>query len=133
MPVDYQRHQRKAARRSFWRMAYPVVLGAMLGVGIYFVLERPAARASDAPTAQVHRPARVGETRETTTRPAQTEARRAEPQRAAVRVHRPSFSYPNCDAARAAGADPVYRGEGGYGPHLDGDNDGIGCEPHRRR
>ena len=23
---------------------------------------------------------------------------------------------------------PVYRGDPGYGPHLDRDNDGIGCE-----
>ncbi|MEN0030923.1 MAG: excalibur calcium-binding domain-containing protein, partial [Pseudomonadota bacterium] len=30
--------------------------------------------------------------------------------------------------ARAAGAAPVRRGDPGYGPHLDRDNDGIGCE-----
>jgi len=36
--------------------------------------------------------------------------------------------YRNCSEARAAGAAPVRRGEPGYGPHLDGDNDGIGCE-----
>ena len=39
-----------------------------------------------------------------------------------------AFQYENCDAARDAGADPVYRDEYGYGPHLDRDNDGIGCE-----
>nr|WP_247602128.1 excalibur calcium-binding domain-containing protein [Cellulomonas denverensis] len=37
-------------------------------------------------------------------------------------------AYANCTAARAAGAAPVYRGEPGYGSHLDRDNDGIGCE-----
>lgn len=37
-------------------------------------------------------------------------------------------AYVNCSAARAAGAAPVRRGEPGYGPHLDRDNDGIGCE-----
>lgn len=26
------------------------------------------------------------------------------------------------------GAAPVYRGEPGYGPHLDRDIDGVGCE-----
>lgn len=36
--------------------------------------------------------------------------------------------YENCAAARAAGAAPVYRGQPGYGRHLDRDNDGIGCE-----
>lgn len=39
-----------------------------------------------------------------------------------------AFFYENCTAARAAGAAPVYRGQAGYGPHLDRDNDGIGCE-----
>ena len=37
-------------------------------------------------------------------------------------------AYPNCAAARAAGAAPVRRGEPGYGTHLDRDYDGIGCE-----
>jgi hypothetical protein len=40
--------------------------------------------------------------------------------------------FRNCDAARAAGAAPVRRGQPGYGPHLDRDNDGIGCEPYPR-
>lgn len=39
-----------------------------------------------------------------------------------------SFIYPNCKAVRAVGADPIKRGEPGFGPHLDRDNDGIGCE-----
>lgn len=37
-------------------------------------------------------------------------------------------AFANCTEARAAGAAPVLRGEPGYGPHLDGDGDGIGCE-----
>jgi hypothetical protein len=36
--------------------------------------------------------------------------------------------YENCDAARAAGAAPVYRGEPGYRAGLDRDDDGVGCE-----
>lgn len=42
-------------------------------------------------------------------------------------------AYRNCSEARAAGAAPVRRGEPGYGPQLDRDNDGIGCEPYRGR
>ncbi len=34
----------------------------------------------------------------------------------------------NCDAARAAGAAPIKRGEPGYRSALDGDNDGTACE-----
>lgn len=45
----------------------------------------------------------------------------------------PSFpitgTFRNCSAARAAGAAPLYRGQPGYGAHMDEDNDGIACEP----
>jgi hypothetical protein len=37
-------------------------------------------------------------------------------------------AYINCAAAHAAGAAPVRQGELGYGPHLDRDGDGVGCE-----
>jgi hypothetical protein len=40
-----------------------------------------------------------------------------------------SGAFPNCDAARAVGAAPLRRGQPGYGPHLDRDNDGVACEP----
>ncbi len=36
--------------------------------------------------------------------------------------------YENCTAARAAGAAPIHRGEPGYRPALDRDNDGVACE-----
>lgn len=36
--------------------------------------------------------------------------------------------YPNCAAARAAGAAPIYRGQPGYRPGLDRDGDGVACE-----
>ena len=35
-----------------------------------------------------------------------------------------------CNDARAAGTAPIYRGEPGYRQDMDGDNDGIACEPH---
>ena len=35
-----------------------------------------------------------------------------------TKLHRRSRSW----------SSPVYRGDPGYGPHLDRDNDGIGCE-----
>lgn len=42
-------------------------------------------------------------------------------------------AFANCAEARAAGAAPVRLGDPGYGPHLDRDNDGVGCEPYRRQ
>ena len=53
-----------------------------------------------------------------------------------VREPRPVAStggFRNCAAARAAGAAPMRRGEPGYNPRLDGDNDGVACEPYRGR
>ncbi|SBV31861.1 Excalibur [uncultured Sphingopyxis sp.] len=47
---------------------------------------------------------------------------------------RPSAVYfGNCREARAAGAAPLYRGQPGYRPEMDGDGDGIACEPYRGR
>ena len=42
-----------------------------------------------------------------------------------------SVYYPGCRAARAAGVAPIHRGSPGYRPEMDGDDDGIACEPHR--
>ncbi|WP_280269318.1 excalibur calcium-binding domain-containing protein [Nocardia wallacei] len=40
----------------------------------------------------------------------------------------PAPYYKNCEEARRAGDTPLYRGQPGYAPHLDRDNDGVGCE-----
>lgn len=39
-----------------------------------------------------------------------------------------SVFYANCDAVRAAGKAPLYRGQPGYRSALDRDNDGIACD-----
>jgi hypothetical protein len=36
--------------------------------------------------------------------------------------------YANCTQARAPGAAPIMRGEPGYRPALDRDDDGVACE-----
>lgn len=41
--------------------------------------------------------------------------------------------WPGCDAARQAGTAPIYAGEPGYREGMDGDGDGIACEPYRGR
>ncbi|MDR7329860.1 excalibur calcium-binding domain-containing protein [Corynebacterium guangdongense] len=50
------------------------------------------------------------------------------PAPAPVPAPQQSTYFQNCSAARAAGAAPVYRGNPGYGSHLDRDGDGVGCE-----
>ncbi|WP_369140169.1 GmrSD restriction endonuclease domain-containing protein [Modestobacter versicolor] len=36
--------------------------------------------------------------------------------------------YPDCAAARAAGAAPLHRGDPGWSDRMDGDGDGVACE-----
>ncbi|MFV0625506.1 excalibur calcium-binding domain-containing protein [Sphingomonas sp. ac-8] len=50
---------------------------------------------------------------------------------AEVRAVEQSVYYRNCDEARAAGAAPIYRGSPGYRDGMDGESDGIACEPYR--
>lgn len=46
------------------------------------------------------------------------------------RTPQPGDHWRGCDDARAAGTAPIYRGEPGYRPKMDGDDDGIACEPY---
>lgn len=39
--------------------------------------------------------------------------------------------WSGCKEARDAGTAPIYRDEPGYRSEMDGDNDGIACEPYR--
>jgi hypothetical protein len=39
--------------------------------------------------------------------------------------------FRSCKEARAAGYSHMRRGEPGYSPHLDRDNDGIACDKHK--
>lgn len=45
-----------------------------------------------------------------------------------VKSVRDDVYFPNCSAARAAGAAPIQVGEPGYRSRLDRDNDGVACE-----
>ena len=47
-------------------------------------------------------------------------------ERAAVEA---SVYYPGCDEVRLLGKAPLYAGEPGYRTDMDGDGDGIACEP----
>ena len=41
-----------------------------------------------------------------------------------------SVFYSGCNEVRATGKAPLYRGDPGYGEHMDGDGDGIACEDY---
>ncbi|WP_292973885.1 excalibur calcium-binding domain-containing protein [Novosphingobium sp.] len=46
------------------------------------------------------------------------------------RPPQPGDHWKGCNSARAAGTAPIYAGEPGYDESMDGDGDGIACEPH---
>jgi hypothetical protein len=48
-------------------------------------------------------------------------------------VPRERVYFSGCREVRAAGLAPLYRGQPGYRPEMDGDDDGIACEPYRGR
>ena len=48
----------------------------------------------------------------------------------ALQAREASRYFRRCDEARAAGVAPMRRGEPGYREGLDGDGDGIACEPY---
>jgi hypothetical protein len=51
---------------------------------------------------------------------------------AARSVERRIF-YSGCNEVRAAGKAPLYAGQPGYRIEMDGDADGVACEPFRSR
>jgi hypothetical protein len=55
--------------------------------------------------------------------------------RPVVRVARRTayVHYSGCNEVRAAGLAPLYRGQPGYREDMDGDLDGVACEPLRNR
>lgn len=47
-----------------------------------------------------------------------------------ARAPQPGDHWGGCNDARQAGTAPIYRGEPGYRENMDGDGDGIACEPY---
>ncbi len=86
------------------RSALPVALGVAIGAAAFAVFDQTYGEAESVAT-PVHL---------TSAPPAQA---------------RP---FRNCDAARAAGAAPLRRGDPGYAERLDADGDGVACEPYPR-
>lgn len=55
----------------------------------------------------------------------------AEKERQAILDALPAgYTYSGCNEVRAAGVAPLYSYESGFSERLDGDGDGIGCEPY---
>ena len=62
------------------------------------------------------------------TAPAPVDAPAGTPAPADVPAGTPTAPFPNCAAARDAGAAPLHRGDPGWSDTMDGDGDGTACE-----
>lgn len=113
-----------------------VTLGLAGGYG-WSVMTTPSAKATKAKGSTIAIPPSPGE------RPATLDqewgARPAETAPLAVETDRPdptaveqSVHYSGCNEVRAAGKAPLHAGEPGYSIEMDGDGDGVACEPIRR-
>ncbi|WP_443972079.1 excalibur calcium-binding domain-containing protein [Sphingobium sp. CR28] len=51
---------------------------------------------------------------------------------AALAALPPGYQFSGCNEVRARGLDPLHSYEPGYSERMDGDGDGIACEPYRR-
>ncbi|MEO7692243.1 MAG: excalibur calcium-binding domain-containing protein [Sphingomonas sp.] len=97
-----------------------------------FVLGRCSASKPNAPTAQLvvvvpHTAPASAEPGALQPRPGSAELPPEVPP-AEASDEEPDAYYPNCTAARAAGAAPIHEGEPGYASRLDRDGDGVACE-----
>ena len=126
-----QQMMMKRTLRNLRTWAPPISIGVIVGVLAYFALEKldaphtPAA-ATEISSSQSPQATRIHHSsRSLATLPVQQEP--------VVSTSYQPAAFRNCTAARAAGAAPVYAGDPGYGEHLDGDHDGIGCEPYHPR
>ncbi len=50
-----------------------------------------------------------------------------------IRESEHSVYYAGCDEVRDAGRAPLYAGDPGYREGMDGDGDGVACEPYRNQ
>lgn len=96
---------------------YILVAAALLGATAGFVWSAmpPAAASGSGPPAQLA-----------------AEIEPAVPRMSAEEVEQ-SIYYAGCDEVRAAGKAPLYASQPGYSERMDGDGDGVACEPHPDR
>ncbi|WP_325049079.1 excalibur calcium-binding domain-containing protein [Tsuneonella amylolytica] len=105
----YRREAKAAERKRVAKvLAGAALCGAILGTGSLIVMQGGLQA-----TSNVARPAAVSLGLER------------------ARAPQEGDYWSGCDVARAAGTAPIFIGEPGYREGLDGDSDGIACEPYR--
>ena len=123
--------------RGFLILLVSAVMLGLAGGYAWSVMTAPSARTPKMKATTIAIPASPEERPATLDR--EWDARPADKRELAVEVDRPdptlierSVTYSGCNEVRAAGKAPIVAGQPGYRPDMDGDDDGIACEPARR-
>lgn len=103
----------QSASTTYWLAGLVFVAVFLAGIGL-------GGTGTDVPVVAFIEPTPAPQTLPPPARPKATPAQ-AKPKATAPR---------NCTEARARGIAPMYRGEPEYGEWMDGDDDGIACEPY---
>ncbi|WP_082468225.1 MULTISPECIES: excalibur calcium-binding domain-containing protein [unclassified Sphingomonas] len=105
----YRREQRRNDRTAAVRfLGIAAALGALIGIGTVAIDQDGRAAITSA------------------LKPVAVQAGLAR-----ARQPQPGDRWGGCNDARAAGTAPIYSGEPSYREDMDGDGDGVACEPYR--
>jgi hypothetical protein len=109
-PYQRRKDALRARKRALNYLSAAAMTGIAIGIGSVALTENGKARISS------------------TIKPAAVAA-------GIVRARAPQTGdhWRECDDARAAGTAPIYAREAGYREGLDGDLDGVACEPYQGR
>lgn len=126
-----QQLQLTRSLRNLRTWAPPIAIGVIVGVGFFTLADNLTPQPVALETA---RPALAPQQRAYAPPPQQSVARTVQPELPPyLRQASNGSRFGNCAAARAAGRSSIRYDEDGYAEHLDGDHDGIACEPYYGR
>ena len=119
--------------RAIAILAGAVTLGLAAGYGwSALTAPRPAVKIPKAVTPRLVEIPQSDSDKEWAARALDKQATAVAPRRDDPTLVEQSVHYSGCNDVRAAGKAPLRAGEPGYRPEMDGDGDGIACEPIHR-
>ncbi|WP_239018864.1 excalibur calcium-binding domain-containing protein [Sphingobium terrigena] len=141
-PAYRAQQQRESRKASALLLLAVFAVGLVAALSLHWLRSEPAAPLPPEP-AMIEAPIGMPEpvVRERPMSAAELDAQQpsaggghaiARVERGIVRSQATATVFRDCRAAWAAGAAPIYRGQPGYDVSMDGDLDGIACEPVRR-
>ena len=119
--------------RAVWILLAAVMLGLAGGYAWSALQPKPHGHVPKGVTPKLVEAPETLSDSEWDARPADTAPLAVETDRPDPTAVEQSVHYSGCNEVRAAGKAPLHVGEPGYSAEMDGDGDGIACEPHKSR